>query len=55
MHKDKPNDRPAAKLARRKPYSKPQCASEKIFETTALACGKLPSGSGLCSAVPKSS
>lgn len=55
MNTDKPNTITAADVSRRKPYSKPQCLSEKIFETTALACGKLPSGSGLCSAAPKAS
>ena len=55
MHTDKHNTSSAADAARRKPYVKPLCVSEKIFETTALACGKLPSGSGVCSAVPKAS
>jgi len=52
MHKEKQNEN---NVTRRKPYSKPWCVSEKIFETTALACGKLPSGSGLCASVPKAS
>ena len=55
MSIDKQNSTTAAGTSRRKPYVKPQCLSEKIFETTALACGKLPAGSGLCGAAPKSS
>lgn len=55
MHTDKQNTTTAAGTSRRKPYVKPQFVSEKIFETTALACGKLPAGSGLCGAAPKSS
>ncbi|MBI3663802.1 MAG: hypothetical protein HY234_12240 [Acidobacteria bacterium] len=55
MHTDKLSTSTAADVSRRKPYVKPQCVSEKIFETTALACGKLPSGSGICAAVPKAS
>jgi hypothetical protein len=55
MSTDKQNSTIAAGTSRRKPYVKPQCLSEKIFETTALACGKLPAGSGLCGAAPKSS
>lgn len=39
----------------RKPYSKPTCTSEEIFETSALACGKLPGGGGLCNSVPSAS
>ncbi len=55
MHTDKQHTATAAGTSRRKPYAKPRCLSEKIFETTALACGKLPAGSGLCSAAPKAS
>ncbi len=55
MSTDKQNSTAAAGTSRRKPYVKPQCLSEKIFETTALACGKLPAGGGLCAGAPKSS
>ncbi len=55
MNTDKQNAATAADDSRRKPYVKPQCLSEKIFETTALSCGKLPAGGGLCGAAPKSS
>ncbi len=39
----------------KKPYSKPTCTSEKIFETTALACGKVGGQGGLCNAAPSAS
>ena len=55
MNTDKQNAATAAGTSQRKPYIKPQCLSERIFETTALACGKLPAGSGLCAGAPKSS
>lgn len=37
----------------KKPYAKPACVSEQIFETTALACGKQPGRGGACSAAPR--
>lgn len=37
----------------RKPYVKPACVSEQIFETTALACGKQPGRGGACAAAPR--
>jgi hypothetical protein len=43
--------KPAAKKA----YVKPGCVSEPIYETLALACGKIPGQSGICSAVPRRS
>lgn len=39
----------------KKPYQKPRVESEKMFETTALACGKCVSGpvsQFMCGAVP---
>ena len=36
-----------------KPYTKPACVSEQIFETTALACGKQPGRGGACGPVPR--
>ncbi|HWQ02968.1 MAG TPA: hypothetical protein VNL38_00665 [Candidatus Nitrosotenuis sp.] len=45
----------SAPTPRRKPYVKPACLSEQIFEATALACGKLPGGGGFCSSAPKAS
>lgn len=37
---------------RKKAYVKPRCVSEPIYETLALACGKLPGQSGPCNAAP---
>lgn len=36
----------------KKPYAKPQCVSEPIYETLALACGKLPGTGGFCKGHP---
>ncbi len=41
--------------ARKKPYVKPACASEQIYETLALACGKVAGQSARCNAAPKAS
>jgi hypothetical protein len=41
--------------ADKKPYVKPGCVSEPIYETLALACGKLPGQQGICHAVPRRS
>jgi hypothetical protein len=43
------------KAAGKRSYVKPECVSEPIYETLALACGKLPGQSGICHAVPKRS
>jgi hypothetical protein len=40
---------------RKRPYEAPAIVSEQIFETTALACGKLPAQGGKCNARPKAS
>ncbi len=40
---------------RKKPYEKPAFVSEPIYETMALACGKLPGQSFQCNAAPKRS
>jgi len=39
----------------KRPYEAPAIASEQIFETTALACGKKPAQGGKCNARPKAS
>jgi len=31
-------------MKKKKPYTKPEIKSEKVFETAALACGKCQSG-----------
>jgi hypothetical protein len=49
------NDRPATKsdpggstLKNKRPYKKPDFQHEKVFETMALACGKLNPTQGQC-------
>jgi hypothetical protein len=39
----------------KKSYVKPAIVSEKIFETSALACGKTPGRGGLCIGAPRRS
>lgn len=39
----------------KKPYVKPRCESEPIYETLALACGKLPGQSAMCNGMPRRS
>ena len=39
----------------KKAYVKPRCVSEPIYETLALACGKLPGQGGVCHAAPRRS
>jgi hypothetical protein len=46
------SDAPAPPGAKR-PYVKPRVTSEPIFETLALACGKMPGQGGSCNAAPK--
>jgi hypothetical protein len=41
--------------AHRKPYQKPAFSQERVFETMALACGKVNPTSGACKAVRKNS
>jgi hypothetical protein len=43
------------KWKKKRPYVKPQCVSEPIYETLALACGKLPGQGGVCNAAPRRS
>ena len=38
-----------------KAYAKPSVQSEPIYETLALACGKLPGQGGVCNAAPRRS
>jgi len=46
---------PPAAATSKKPYLKPAYQREQVFETTALACGKINTTSGACRAVRKSS
>jgi len=39
----------------KKAYTKPSVVSEPIYETLALACGKLPGQGGICNASPRRS
>jgi hypothetical protein len=39
----------------KKSYAKPSVTSEPIYETLALACGKLPGDGGVCNAAPRRS
>ena len=45
---------PPAGVAK-KPYQKPSFQREQVFETMALACGKINPTSGACKAVRKNS
>jgi hypothetical protein len=46
---------PLAAAAAKKPYQKPAFQREQVFETMALACGKINPTSGACKAVRKNS
>ncbi len=39
----------------KKPYTKPSLQSEPIYETLALACGKLPGQGSICNGAPRRS
>jgi hypothetical protein len=39
----------------KRPYEAPAIASEQIFETTALACGKISGSGGKCNTFGKTS
>jgi len=53
MAEDYKNPPPAP--GEKKPYTKPSVKSEPIYETLALACGKLPGQGGVCNAAPRRS
>ena len=43
-------------MKKKKPYTKPEVRSEKVFETVALACGKCqtgPTGQQACKSLKK--
>jgi hypothetical protein len=48
-------DETASKDAEKKAYEKPAFVREQVFETMALACGKINPTSGPCAAVRKNS
>ena len=43
------------RAAGKKPYEKPSFVREQVFETMALACGKIGTTSGACRIVRKNS
>ena len=43
------------KKEKKKSYTKPGFVSEKIYETVALSCGKLPGQGGFCKGAPRRS
>ena len=51
----KSSEQGGQKPAEKKAYVKPGCVSEPIYETLALACGKMAGQSGICHAVPRRS
>jgi hypothetical protein len=50
----KPVD-PETAAVDRKPYERPSFVREQVFETMALACGKVSPTSGACKSVKKNS
>jgi len=52
---DKEKDRQDSSDQGKKAYTKPSVESEPIYETLALACGKLPGQGGVCNAAPRRS
>jgi hypothetical protein len=52
---DDQRDETAPASGSRRPYEPPRIVSEAIFETTALACGKMPAESLMCAIMPKNS
>jgi hypothetical protein len=56
MEQSKKNaERNGRAAAGKQRYVKPSCVSEPIYETLALACGKMPGQQGICHAVPRRS
>jgi hypothetical protein len=53
MAEENKNSPPAP--GEKKQYTKPSVVSEPIYETLALACGKLPGQGGVCNGAPRRS
>ena len=53
-HRERVRGSDASQGGKRK-YEPPEILSQEVFETTALACGKLPAQSGKCSTNRKNS
>ena len=45
---DDRNSEARAGQSRKRKYEPPEILSQEVFETTALACGKLPAQGGAC-------
>ncbi len=52
--KDSQNNEPK-KDAGKKPYHKPEFRFERVFEVSALTCGKVSDTQDLCHMIPKAS
>jgi hypothetical protein len=53
---DRDDEAPAGRSAAvKKPYQKPAFTREQVFETMALACGKINPTSGACKSVRRNS
>jgi len=53
-----PSEQPRASRQvekRKRKYEPPEILSQQVFETTALACGKLPAQGGACNTNKKTS
>ncbi len=55
MNQQEQSDQQHGRNASRKPYQKPSFRQEKVFETMALACGKMSSTQASCHHNRKSS
>lgn len=55
QHANRDGESAAGSAAVKKPYQKPAFTREQVFETMALACGKINPTSGACKSVRKSS
>jgi hypothetical protein len=52
--REEPKREPRTGQSGKRTYEPPEILSQEVFETTALACGKLPSQFGACRTMPKS-
>jgi len=52
---DRTVPRPETQQATKKPYRKPEFRFERVFETRALACGKISTTQGQCAHNTKTS
>ncbi len=53
-HSERTDESRAGQSGKRK-YEPPEILSQEVFETTALACGKLSGQGGACKSNPKAS